>query len=481
MQHLMMAQSAPAGLPDTTSLAGACLASVGDPLVDTPHATPARRSWRRMIVPAPLERAAHRAIRLRAQVFMAGACAFAHARRRPLRTALPWVLTVAALSVAWPARAAPPLRIGVIAPFNTPPGDGLLNAARLAADDINAGGGIGGRPVELVLANDNYKPDGAASAYKRLALSNQVVAVVGTASSGAALAVVDQMARYKVPFLSTGAATLQLSDRVTQDRERHKYWFRVMHTTEEMAGSLGDFAVRFLQKEKGFVRVGLLAENAVWAKGLLPPLKQSLAAAGVKVVAEEAFDVDTKDFKPMLAKLMRADPQYIIDLSSHVDGALYVKQWADLQGPPMVGVNASGASTRFWKDTEGRAVSHMNLMTGGQRVAMTPQTIAWYDRYVARFKISPDYTSGYTYDALLILKQAIEKGGTEPDRLVTALESTDLVGVTARWAFERNHNARFGQGWRAIGVNQWRPDGERRVVWPPEIRTEPMAASPWQR
>ena len=403
------------------------------------------------------------------------------ARRRTLGTALLLVLAAAALSLALPVRAAEVLRIGVIAPFNTPPGDGLLNAARLAADDINAAGGIGGRPVELVLANDEYKPDGAANAYKKLALSDQVVAVVGTASSGSALAVVDQMVRYKVPFLSTGAATLQLSDRVMQDRERHKYWFRVMHTTDEMAGSLSDFAVRFLLKERGLVRAALLTENAVWAKGLLPPLKQGLAAAGVKVVAEEAFDVDTKDFKPLLTKLLRADPQYIIDLSSHVDGAIYVKQWGEMQGPPMVGVNASGASTRFWKDTEGRAVSHMNLMTGGQRVAMTPRTIAWYDRYVARFKVSPDYTSGYTYDALFILKQALEKGAATPDALVQSLEAMDLVGVTARWAFERNHNARFGPGFRAIGVNQWRPDGERRVVWPPEIRTEPMAAPPWQR
>jgi len=386
-----------------------------------------------------------------------------------------------ALATAVPARAQDSVKIGVIAPFNTPPGDGLVNAARLAAEDINAAGGIGGRKLELVIANDEYKPEGAVNAYKKLALSDKVVAVVGTASSGAAMAVMDQMVRYKVPFVSTGAATLQLSERVSQDYARHMYWFRVMHTTQEMADALSDFAVRCLLKEKGYDRAAILAENAVWAKGLLPTLKQNLAQAGVKIVADETFDVDTKDFKPLLSKIMRAEPQYIIDLSSHVDGAIYVKQWGELQGPPMFGVNASGASTRFWKDTEGRAVSHMNLMTGSQRVAITPRTIAWYDRYVTRFKVSPDYTSGYTYDALFLLKQAVDKGGTEPDKLVAALEASDQVGVVARWAFEKNHNARFGAGYRAIGVNQWRPDGERSVVWPAEIRTEPVALPPWKR
>ena len=382
---------------------------------------------------------------------------------------------------ALPALAQETLKIGVIAPFNTPPGDGLVNAARMAAEDINAAGGIGGRKLELVIANDEYKPDGAVNAYKKLALSDKVVAVVGTASSGVAMAVVDQMVRYKVPFVSTGAATLQLSERVAQDYGKHKYWFRVMHTTEEMSGALSDFAVRYLHKEKGLNRAGILAENAVWAKGLLPSLKQNLTEAGVKIVAEEAFDVDTKDFKPLLSKIMRADPQYIIDLSSHVDGAIYVKQWGELQGPPMFGVNASGASTRFWKDTDGHAVSHMNLIVGSQRVALTPKTIPWYDRYVARYKVSPDYTSGYTYDALFVLKQAIEKGGTEPDKLVSALEAADHVGVVARWAFEKNHNGKFGPGYRAIGINQWRPNGELAVVWPPEMRTEQVAPPPWKR
>ncbi len=394
-----------------------------------------------------------------------------------LRAALTLALGMAAVLQAQAQEA---LKSGVIAPFNTPPGDGLLNAARMAAEDINAAGGIGGRKLELVVANDEYKPDGAVNAYKKLALSDKVTAVVGTASSGVAMAVLDQMVRYKVPFISTGAATLQLSDRVSQDYGRHKYWFRVMHTTDEMAGSLSDFAVRHLLKEKGFSRAGILAENAVWAKGLLPALKQNLGAAGVKIVAEESFDVDTKDFKPLLTKIMRADPQYIIDLSSHVDGAIYVKQWGELQGPPMFGVNASGASTRFWKDTDGHAVSHMNLIVGSQRVAMTPKTIPWYDRYVARYKVSPDYTSGYTYDALFILKQAIEKGGTDADKLVAAMEGTDVVGVAARWAFEKNHNARFGPGYRSIPISQWRPDGERAVVWPPEIRTEPVAPPPWK-
>ena len=354
-------------------------------------------------------------------------------------------LLLAVGMAAAPVSAQDSVKIGVIAPFNTPPGEGLLSAARMAAEDINAAGGIGGKPLELVIANDEYKPDIGANAYKKLALSDKVVAVIGTASSGVSLAIVDQMARYKVPMISTGAASLKLSDKVVENYDRYKYWFRVMHTTDNIARSVGDFVVNYLFKVRNFDKAAILSENAVWTNGVLPTIKEVMAEGGVEIVSEERFDLDTKDFKPLLAKVRDSGAQFIVDFSSHVDGAIYVKQWGELQGLPMVGLNSSGTSSRFWKDTDGNAVSHADLIQGSYRAALTPHTIAWYDRYVEKWTVSPDYTSGYTYDALHILKAAIERAdSTEPDDLVAALEATDHLGVAARWVFDRDHTRSSG-------------------------------------
>lgn len=371
--------------------------------------------------------------------------------------------------------------IGIIAPYNTPPGEGLLNAAKLAERDINANGGINGKKLKLIFANDEYKADVGANAYKKLALSDKVVAVVGTASSGVSMAIVDQMARYKIPMISTGAATLQLSDKVAENKERFKYWFRVMHTTDDIAESVGDFIVNYFHKERGYTKGAILSENAVWAQGVLPTIKENMEAGGIEIVAEEFFDLDTKDFKPMLTKINRSDAEFILDLSSHVDGAIYVKQWGELKGPTMAGLNASGTSSRFWKDTDGNAVSHVDLIQGSYRAALTPKTIDWYDDYVEAFDVSPDYTSGYTYDALYILKEAIEAAdSTKPDDLVEALESTDFTGVSARWVFEDNHNSKFGPGYRVMGMTQWREDGSREVIWPEDIKTGDYITPPWK-
>lgn len=374
------------------------------------------------------------------------------------------------------------IKIGVIAPFNTPPGEGLLSAAKMAAEDINAAGGIGGKKIELVIANDEYKSDIGANAYKRLVLSDKVAAVLGTASSGVSMAIVDQVVRYKVPMISTGAASLQLSERVEKDYGKHKYWFRVMHSSDDIALSISDWLVNFLKKEKGFDKAAILAEDALWTKGVLPIVKDKMAKAEVSFVAEEKFDQDTKDFKPLLAKISNSKAQYILDLSSQVDGAIYVKQWGELKGPLMVGLNASGTSSRFWKDTNGNAVSHVDLIQGSYRAALTPKTIEWFDRYVKKWTVSPDYTSGYTYDAMYIIKNAIEKAGsTDPDKLVTALEATDYTGVAARWAFEKNHNSKFGPGYRVMGMTQWQSDGSREVIWPANIKTRDFFMPPWYK
>jgi hypothetical protein len=51
------------------------------------------------------------------------------------------------------------------------------------------------------------------------------------------------------------------------------------------------------------------------------------------------------------------------------------------------------------------------------------------------------------------------------------LEKTDYTGAAARWVFQKNHNSRFGPGYRVMGMTQWYPDGERRVIWPENLKT----------
>lgn len=401
---------------------------------------------------------------------------------KDVRKLLGSIALISAMLAGAPAVAQETIKFGILAPFETPPGEGLINAAKMAAADINDAGGIDGKQIELIISNTEYKPEAGLSGYKKLALSDKVVAVIGTASSGVSMAIIDQVARYRVPMITTGGASLQLSQKVEQDYERYKYWFRVMHTTDDIANSVADWVVNFLHKEQGYSKAAILSENALWAQGVLPTIKELMAEAGIEVVAEEFFDLDTKDYKPILSKINSSGAEFILDFSSHVDGATYVKQWGELEGPPMGGLNASGTSSRFWEDTLGNAISHVDLIQGSYRVALTDKTVEWYDRYLEKYGVSPDYPSGYTYDAIFMLADAIERAGsTDPDALVKAMEASDYTGVAARWVFEDNHNSKFGPGYRVMGMTQWQDGGERQVIWPPELKTGDFILPPWQQ
>jgi branched-chain amino acid transport system substrate-binding protein len=374
------------------------------------------------------------------------------------------------------------IKIGIITPFKTPSGESLLKAAEMAAEDINAQGGIMGKKVELVLGNTEYKPEKGAMAYKKLVLEDKCKVVIGTCSSGVAKAVMDQMARYKTLFISTGAASEALSDLYKSDPKKYKYWFRIMHLSGELSSSVEDFIMGLPVKKMGAKRMAIMAENALWTRSMVDSAQALFKKEGLEVVYSEFMDTETKDFTPIFTKIMDAKADFIYEISAHVDGAVYIKQWYDLKGPMIGGVSGTGVSDRYWKDCGGKAVSEALSTSGAFRVALTPKTIPLYDRYVAKFHEAPGYPSLYTYDALFIFKEAAEKAKTtDSGALVPVLEKTDHVGFSGRIVFTDEHNCKYGEGYRLLPVFQWREDGSRVVVWPRSLATGEYLPPPWKK
>jgi len=360
----------------------------------------------------------------------------------------------------------------VIAPFKTPSGESLLNAAKMAAEDINAEGGILGKKIELVLGNTEYKPEKGAMAYKKLVLDDKCEVVIGTCSSGVAKSVMDQMARYKKLFISTGAASEALSDTYASDREKYQYWFRVMNLSQDTSVAFQDFVMDLPVKKYGVKRIAIMAENALFTRSMVESAEKFFKEKGLDIVYNEYFDIETKDFMPIFTKIMKANADFIYEISAHVDGAIYIKQWYDLKSPMIGGTSGTGNSDRYWKDCGGKAVSETLVALGSFRVALTPKSIPFYDRYVSQFGESPGYTSGYTYDAFQIYKRAVEKANTfDSKSLVPIIEKTDYIGVAGRYVYDEFHNPKYGEGYRQIPMVQWREDGSRKVVWPSNLAT----------
>jgi branched-chain amino acid transport system substrate-binding protein len=375
-----------------------------------------------------------------------------------------------------------PILVGVVAPFFSTPGEGIRHGVAMAVAEINAAGGVKGRPLEVVEVNDEFSAAKATLAYQSLAGQQRAVAVVGFAGSGI-FPVMEQLSRYGVPVLGTGVAADRLTEMVGEDSARYGRFFRVMHRSSELAEVTSGFLRDFLHGKMGLQRYAILVEDDIWTKYMRDEWKKTIASTpGMKLVFEDTFSPETTDFAATFRRISASGAQYVLDASSRVSSGLYLKRWAELKGP-LIGAIPTGAGTRKYYDELGPAGS--GVCTVGVIPAkhnpLTEKAAAWHDAYTSKYG-DPEYTSAYSYDAVYILKEAIERGAsTEPAALAAALEKTDYSGVMGRYQFDKTHHPRFGDGFRVMNMLQYQlPEAEGyRVIWPGERAEVKFAPPAW--
>ena len=129
------------------------------------------------------------------------------------------------MAVAFPAMAADPIRIGVISEAQAVAGASIAPAAQLAADEINAKGGIDGRKIEIVSYDDHSSAAEAVRAFQRAVSEDKVNAVIASYTSEVVLALEPWAARLKTVMITPGAASDVITQNIAKDYEHNKYTF----------------------------------------------------------------------------------------------------------------------------------------------------------------------------------------------------------------------------------------------------------------
>ena len=363
------------------------------------------------------------------------------------------------------------IRIGVLAPFNTQPGEGIRNGIAMAVEEVNAGGGVDGRRLEVVEINDEYSPEKTVRGYQRLAGREGVAAVIGVAGDGI-FPIMEQLERYKIPMITTGTGSDRLTEMVAEKPQHYKWFFRVMHKSSELGDVTADFAIHCLAEKYGLKKFAILVEDDIWTKYIRDIWTKRLNEnPTTKVVYSGTFSDQTKDFSVLLQQVVDSKADYILDASSRVDATTYLKRWAAIDGPP-IGAIPTGAGTKRYYDLlgdQGLYVSSVATLPSPEN-PLTDRSAGWWQKYFSRYG-DPAYTSAYSYDAVNILAEAIRRAhGVDAEKLVSALEATDHKGVVARWAFTADHHSKYGPGYRVIPIFQYQQPGPRgyKVIWPPD-------------
>jgi branched-chain amino acid transport system substrate-binding protein len=424
-----------------------------------------------------------------------------------------WITILVSLFIAtvcFPAWGAKNIKIGVIGPMQFVQGKGHWNGAVMAADEINAKGGVkvGTRrmKIELVKADSNefLNVTDATNAMERLMTRDKVDFVVGGFRSEAVLAMQDIAMDYKKIFIGCGAAHPELCTRVAEDYDTYKYFFRgtpfnskfLVRTAFIQMATVGALLKKSLNIPK--IRVAVVAEKAMWADPLIPAAQGFIPKLGMEISGVWRPSPVATDVMAELSAIQRADTHLILTFFSSSVGIPFARQAGELKIPAVqVGINVEAQKEGFWQATQGQGNYVMTLNTYNREVEVNELTRPFLDTYIKKFGESPTYTAD-TYAAIkYTIVPAIEMTGTlNADRLVKVIEVREYIVPSGKVGYMKDeqgrplHDLKWGPGFlTSLGV-QWQ-DGKQVGVWPnkwkaskeaPEVTYKgivPYKIAPW--
>jgi branched-chain amino acid transport system substrate-binding protein len=401
-----------------------------------------------------------------------------------LRITLAAGAAVAALAIAAPSYAADPIKIGVIAEAQAVAGSSIPQAAQMAADEINAAGGVNGRKIEIVTYDNHSSAAESVRAFQRAATEDHVNAVIASYISEVVLALEPWTGRLKTVMVTPGAASDVITQNIAKDYDNLKYTFHGYLTSTSLADQVCSAAKELLVGDLHMKSAVVMSEDAAWTTPLDAEYIKCLPEAGLKVVDHIRFSPDTTDFTPIFNKIEGEKPDVMITGISHV-GVQPTVQWKQQEVPiPMLGIASQATNSSFWNDTNGATEGVLYQAVSGPGVAVTPKTLPFVAAFNKRYGNNPSYCGYTAYDEVYYIADAIKRAGsTDPDKLVDALEKTDYVGTIGRVQFKGKdspnpHALKIGADTITGLMLQWQ-NGKQVNLWPAKVANGKMKFPPF--
>ena len=321
------------------------------------------------------------------------------------------------------------IKIGVLVPLSgdhVRPGTEMLNAAILAADELNATGGVLGRQLEIVSGDDRCDPQTAGPAADRLVAAG-VVGVVGGYCSGAAIPASAATDAKGIPYISTFATNPAVTDRGLRTV------FRVPGRDDQQAA----FAARYLAVQAGVRKLALLHDNTVYAKDLAERTRAANdeLKTGMEIVFFDAIKPGESDYRAVLRAIRTTGADALYFTGYPPEWIVILRQARELALPlRLTGGDGSadpGVIEAAGQAAEGFVATHALLPE------FLPRAGAFLQTFHERFGTAPGPSSVYQYDGVKTLANAIFWAGSiDPKDIVEALRTTRHEGLIGEIAFD---------------------------------------------
>ncbi len=329
-----------------------------------------------------------------------------------------------------------PIRIGLQAPITGSfaiEGQMARQCVEVAAELINKQGGILGRPVEIIVADDASNPRDSALAAQKL-ISQGVVAAIASYGSSVTEPAADLYERNRVVCVAYGATAVRL----TMGKER-RYFFRTCGRDD----SQGEFFARFAVETMGWRRIAIMHDNQTYGKGVAEETKKYLepyiGEGRAEIVYYDAITPGEQDYSAALTKLRESNPDVWYYTAYYPEAGLLVRQAREMGiTVPFVGSNA--VPNEDFVRIAGLEYVAGTFMTQEPlpQDLNTPKAQVFFAAYRAKYGNIPSSPWPiYAADALFALAQAIENAKSiKPDDIAQAMRTMENAeGITGPIVF----------------------------------------------
>ncbi|WP_341989691.1 amino acid ABC transporter substrate-binding protein [Azorhizobium sp. AG788] len=385
--------------------------------------------------------------------------------RRSLMAAALWLgLTSAAPAVE-------PVKIGIALSMTGNLADSAEHyrkAIELWRDQVNARGGLLGRPVELVIYDERSDPATAARLYEKLITDDKVdllVAPWGSASTATATAVAE---KHKRVIINAGGA----SEKIQQRGFRY-----VVQSASPISAYVEGVAP--LMAQNGAKSFTMVSRDFNAARDMTAELDKVVKSGALTMVASEYFPAGTSDYSSAIAKARQQAPDAWISIAYPNEAIEMIKQFRANNYLPKIFISNGVSQEDFIKSTgkDGEYAFGISLYEPGVKTKGNPEFVKTFE---AKYGYPPGYYAGFGYSGVTVLEDAVKKAGTlDQDTLRATLGEMETDTVLGHYKIDPKTGSQLGAKGLLIQVLK----GNREIVWPEELKTADAVVPmpPWDK
>lgn len=374
------------------------------------------------------------------------------------------VLALLAWLIPAPASAADDINVGIVLPLSGDQakfGEIEKLSFYLALEEINATGGIKGKKLKFIFADDTGDPEVGRTVMEKLIQKDKVVMLGGGYASAVTYAMVGVAQQNGIPFLINTAS----ADVITE--KGYDYIFRLNPPVSDYASGLESFLAEVVKPRTAVI----LHESSLFGAEGAKAFKNTCEKLGIKVLMVEGYEgwFRAFDFQPLLLRVKQANPDIVYMISYLRDATLLMQLAREAKLTPKLFIGgAAGFTLPEFSQEAGKAAEKVISVTLWHQVLPIPGAKEYFDKFKAKYQRDTEYHGAEAYAAAYVIADALKRAKSHgPDDIRQALKETDMKTVFGPVKFI-SYGKMTNQNKLTTYVVQWQ-EGKLSLIWPADL------------